>query len=175
MVALTGRRIIFDIEGNDLYPAVSVVHCISAEDADSDDRWHWGPDHLDEAIASLRGAECLIGHNIIAYDLRAIWKVLGGWDNCPLLVDTLITSRFLWQERPGGHSLEAWGKRLKFPKTEFKAFDKYTPEMGEYCNRDVQLNKRVLKELEEEYGSTLTGFQVFDERTLARASSPKDH
>jgi len=29
--------------------------------------------------------------------------------------------------------------------------------------------------LEKEYGATLTGFLVFGERTLARASSPKDH
>src|SRR5690606_9834907 len=35
--------------------------------------------------------------------------------------------------------LEAWGKRLRFPKTEFNDFSKYTPEMEEYCMNDTRL------------------------------------
>ena len=39
----------------------------------------------------------------------------------------------------GGHSLEAWGTRLKFPKSEYNDFSKYTDEMLEYCARDTRL------------------------------------
>lgn len=162
-------RLVFDIEGDGLLPEVTTIWCVSAEDADSDVRYHWGPSQLDEAISTLRAARCLVGHNIIQYDLRAIWKILGQWDTCPQLVDTLVTSRFLNQERAGGHGLASWGQRLNYPKGDFKEFDRYSEEMAHYCDRDVSINKRVLKELEKEHGSTLTGFTIFNERTLHRA------
>lgn len=168
-------RLVFDIEGDNFLPGVTTIWCVSAADADHDVTYHWGPDKLGDAVATLRAARCLVGHNIIQYDLRAIWKVLGFWDTCPDLVDTLVTSRFLHQERAGGHGLEAWGKRLGFPKGDFKDFSKYSEEMGRYCDQDVALNKLVLKELEKEHGATLTGFTIFDQRTLHRASRSTNH
>jgi DNA polymerase-1 len=39
----------------------------------------------------------------------------------------------------GPHSLEAWGLRLNYPKSEFDDFSKFTPEMLKYCQRDVML------------------------------------
>ncbi len=48
---------------------------------------------------------------------------------------------------PGGHSLGAWGERLRDPKGEWNDFSKYTPEMGQYCKQDVKLGKKVFKAL----------------------------
>ncbi len=154
-------RLVFDIEGDELLYHLTTIWCVTTQDADSGEIIHYPPAALDAGIASLREADCLIGHNIIGYDLPAIWKIKGDWESVPLVVDTLLVSRALFPERYGGHSLEAWGERLKFPKLEFKEFDKYTPEMGVYCDRDVALNVKVLEALEKEHEATLTGFKVY--------------
>lgn len=103
-----------------------------------------------------------MGHNIIGYDLPALWKIEGEWDQVPLITDTLTTSRFLNPERPWGHSLEGWGKHLNEPKGDFKEFEKFSEEMLEYCIQDVYLNYKVLLELEKEYGNTLPGFKIYN-------------
>jgi len=57
-------------------------------------------------------------------------------------VDTLILSRLLNPQLEGGHSLKAWGQRLKNNKINFEAedFDNgLTDEMQEYCIQDTKL------------------------------------
>lgn len=104
-----------------------------------------------------------MGHNIIGYDLPALWKIKGEWDTVPLVLDTLVISRALWPERPWGHSLDAWGNHLGSHKIDFHNFDEYSEEMLEYCKQDVRLNYLVLKELEKEYGKQFTrGYHVYN-------------
>jgi hypothetical protein len=125
------------------------------------------PNQLQSMNQRLQQAKTLVGHNILGYDLPAVWKCSGEWKSKPLILDTLVLSRFLHPERYGGHSLAAWGERLNFPKTDFTDFTTYTPEMLEYCKNDVLLNYRVLiellKEFKEKYnGATITeGFSVY--------------
>jgi DNA polymerase I-like protein with 3'-5' exonuclease and polymerase domains len=45
--------------------------------------------------------------------------------------------------RDDGHSLAAWGKRLKFPKMECDNYSEYTEDMLEYCKNDVLLTEKV--------------------------------
>lgn len=72
-------------------------------------------------------------------------------------IDTLILSKLLNNDRPGGHSLEEWGKSLQFYKGFYgkqdNAWDKYTPEMLEYCVNDVKLTTKVYNTLIKEAGN----------------------
>jgi DNA polymerase-1 len=151
----------FDIEGDELLHTVKNIWCIVTQDIDSGEVRQYPPELVDEGIEALKKADMLSGHNIIGYDLPAIWKLKGEWDVVPLILDTLVTSRFLLPERFGGHSLEAWGKRLGHRKIEFSDFSKYTPEMLEYCTGDVGLNVKVYRELEKEHGAAFEGYKVY--------------
>lgn len=153
-------RVIFDIEANGLYHDADTIWCVSAFDGDymfTD----FNPWHLDNAIRYLRQADVLVGHNIIGYDLPTIWKIHGRWHRCPEIIDTLVVSRALNPERKGGHSLEAWGERLGYPKGEQPSFDKYSDEMLEYCQRDVSLTEQVFRKLEDEYGGPLPSYRIY--------------
>jgi hypothetical protein len=154
-------RTVFDIEADGLLFHVSKLWCISTCDINTGEKHHFGPDQIEEGIQYLRKQSCLIGHNIIGYDLPAIWKVEGEWEEVPLILDTLLVSRFLLPERWGGHSLEAWGEKLGYPKGAHDDFSQYTPQMATYCDQDVAVNVKVLEALEKEYGATLEGYKVY--------------
>jgi DNA polymerase-1 len=120
----------------------------------------------------LEECDHLIGHNIIGYDLPAIEKVLGL--NFPLskVSDTLVWSKLFRPTSPqggvfkcgstspadsnyidnrvGGHSLGAWGKRLGKAKLDFDDWSKYSPKMLTYCTQDVELGVEIWKYLEKE-------------------------
>ena len=79
------------------------------------------------------------------------------------MLDTLVMSRLYYphmmdldcRRQPEGlpsrlygrHSLEAWGYRLKFNKGDFgkqeNAWEKYTPEMADYCGQDVRVTGKL--------------------------------
>jgi DNA polymerase I len=89
----------------------------------------------------------LVGHNFIAYDLvmlNRFWSV-----NCPVsrVVDTYVLSQLYNPVFAGGHSLEAWGERLRFPKGDFNDFSRLSKEMVEYCSRDTGLTARLYNRL----------------------------
>ena len=165
------NELLFDIEANGLLqktsdiPEATRVWCVVTEDILTGEIIKYPPEYLEEAIVALRAAECLVGHNIIGYDIPALWKLLGEWDSTPLILDTLVVSRALNPERSGGHSLAAWGERLGYPKIDFHEFSEYTPEMLTYCERDVSLNVAVFrelnKEMESQHGEQLQGYKVF--------------
>lgn len=109
----------------------------------------------------------LIGHNIVNYDLPVlhlcglldyninypdsedIGTVFG--KNCNIF-DTLIWSKLLNADRLGGHSLDAWGKRLGNHKSAFSDWSKFSEEMLEYCIQDTAVNVDVYLELLKEKG-----------------------
>lgn len=169
--------LLFDLEADGLLDSVTQIWCGASVSLPTLSHLHlhegyvapvqWQPTEIPNLIRLLKSAKTLIGHNILGYDLPAVWKCNGDWETKPLILDTLVLSRFLHPERYGGHSLEAWGERLNFAKTPFTDFTTYTPEMLEYCTNDVLLNYRVLiellKEFKEKYnGATITkGFSVY--------------
>ena len=106
------------------------------------------PDQIEKGIEFLAEADTLIGHNIIGYDLPVIKKLMGvDLTKSVKVFDTLVVSRLINPNQEGGHSLEMWGYRLKFHKSEQPDFLNYSKEMLKYCIKDVQLNKRVYEEL----------------------------
>lgn len=87
-----------------------------------------------------------IGHNIIGFD----WPVMQRhfpWLTEPKggLYDTLVVARLLRYatDDDQGHSLEAWGVRLKEPKGSYSDWSKLTPEMTLYCQQDVRVTAKL--------------------------------
>jgi hypothetical protein len=112
---------------------------------------------------ALRKCTELIGHNISTFDLPVL-KLYGVLDYeiafpgkvttlfgkpCKI-TDTLIWSKLLNADRFGGHSLDAWGKRLGNLKGNFKDWSKFSQEMLDYCIQDTAVNVSILQKLIEE-------------------------
>lgn len=151
----------FDCETNGLLDELDTIHCIAIWTDDSHSPTLYEPNEIDKALEVLEQCDELIGHNITGFDLPALSKVYG-WapTHETLLTDTLVMSRLAFSDIAdldyrlksfprklhGSHSLEAWGYRLKFHKGDFgdtTDWAKYTPEMGEYCVRDVEVTKML--------------------------------
>ncbi len=161
-------RLIFDLETNGLLDKVSTIHCIVAYDPDTDTKYRFDPTQIKSGLSLLAEAEELIGHNIMAYDMKALEKVCG-FKYYGKLTDTLVLSRLIWsdlQERDfnahrkgtlpssliGSHSLKAWGVRLGKHKGSFNEttdWKEYTPEMLDYCANDVDVTYELFKKIEE--------------------------
>jgi DNA polymerase-1 len=48
---------------------------------------------------------------------------------------------------PGGHSLEAWGRRLGEPKGDFNDYSQFTSEMLDYCIQDTAVTRLLYLKL----------------------------
>ena len=108
----------------------------------------------------------IIAHNGIKFDFISL-KLFGVLDytvgylgqddtifGIPVkITDTLIRSRLFNPDRYGGHSLDAWGKKLGEHKGNFHNFDSYSDEMVTYCIQDTNVTALIFKELEKEYVS----------------------
>ena len=110
----------------------------------------------------LDNCDLIIMHNGICFDapvLRETWKIT----IMPSQVcDTLVLSRLLSPSLEGGHSLDAWGKRLGFLKGEFNDWDGgLTPEMEEYCIQDTLVTQKLYEHLTSELK-----FNKFDQRSI---------
>ena len=149
----------FDIETNGLLDDLTKIHCIRAFDSEHKLWMRFDADHLpiEAGVKALADADCLVGHNIIAFDVPALQKVYPWFRPKGRLLDTLVYCRLangdvsvtdygLWRQGRlpgqliGRHSLEAWGYRIGALKGDyFKSADwrEYSPEMGDYCERDV--------------------------------------
>ena len=85
-------------------------------------------------------------HNGIGFDVPVINRLLGHTINEKDVVDTLIVSRLINFEISGGHSLDAWGKRLGLHKGDFKDFaGGLTQEMEDYCVNDVAVTVKLFE------------------------------
>lgn len=84
-----------------------------------------------------------IGHNIISFDGIHLSRFCGFTWPFDRTVDTLILSFLYNPALEGGHSLEAYGGRLRYPKVEHTDWSKFTPEMLHRCEVDVDLLELV--------------------------------
>ena len=141
-------NLVFDIETDDLN--ATKIWCIVCQDIDTRKVYKFGPDKIEAGLDLLKEAKTLIGHNIIGFDIPVIKNLYDVDLLSKKIVDTLVLSRLYNPVRDGGHSLETWGFRLKFPKVDFQEFETYSPEMLEYCVNDVKLNSLVHDALNKE-------------------------
>ena len=140
-------RVVIDIEANGLENPTK-VWLVVAKDIDSGEFHIFKPFIGDEEVVGLRKfieeATEVVGHNILEYDLPVLSELCDVRVNSECRVrDTLIISRLVDYSRAPGHSIEAYGEEFGYPKIKFNSFSKYTPEMEEYCVRDVEIGHRV--------------------------------
>ena len=172
-------RLAFDVETDGLLRGLSTIHCLVTQDLDTGEVNRYDDSGRFESVQTginyLECAEELWGHNIVGYDFEAIREVFPYFDPEGKTYDTLILSRLFFTDmldrdfrsRPvnmpaglfGRHSLESWGYRLGVLKSEYGKqlsgdWSTYTPEMLEYCARDVEVSVALAKLFEpklEEY------------------------
>jgi RecA-family ATPase/DNA polymerase I-like protein with 3'-5' exonuclease and polymerase domains len=159
-------RSVFDIETDALN--ATTVHCVVIAELDADCINEYGPTEIDAALAHLARADCLIGHNILGFDLAALRK-LHNWTPAPTctIIDTLIAGRLILPHigdldaeikarshvslgtLHGSYKLEAWGIRLGIPKigADIEDFSTYTLETLPRCVGDVAICKALHRAL----------------------------
>lgn len=135
------KRVLFDIEANDLLDDVTTAHCLVLTDVDTGDVVSCtdsapGFTPMREGLRILSEAEAIYGHNIIGYDLPVLQKLYPDFRWQGTVFDTLVMCRLLFahikdtdylrarrNQLPGrligSHSIEAWGYRLKVKKDDY--------------------------------------------------------
>ena len=133
--------IFLDAETNGLKPSEVWVVVTMQDDVLLE---HYSPESLKSA---LEGDSPVVGHNLLGYDIPVLQRLWGIEIDKERVEDTLVMSRLANPQREGGHSLRAWGERLQFPKGDHRDWSKLSPEMVQYCKRDVELTAAVYEKL----------------------------
>ena len=149
------KRLVFDIETNGLneltisketpVPECTKVWCLCILDIDTEESWEFTTD-MAEGVNMLRGADLIIGHNIIMFDVPILERMYGPIDT--KTYDTLVVSRLMYPDRAnhpfGSNSLKAWGEYLDNYKIEYDlGFEEYNEDMLKYCIQDVVLTRDI--------------------------------
>lgn len=134
-----------DIEADELLEDATRIWCVCVENIETGEQRAFTD--MDSFIQWYDSDYVMVGHNFIAYDLVMLnrhWKA-----GIPItkVVDTFVLSQLYNPTFSGGHSLAAWGNRLKFPKTEFDEWDKFSERMVDYCRNDTALTARLYRKL----------------------------
>lgn len=157
------KKLLFDIETNGLLKDLTKVHCMTIIDTDSGEQWSYKHEDIEKGLEDLYGADTVIGHNILSFDLPALWK-LYRWAPRPGCnrLDTLVVARLLYpnikeedfrrigfpKKLIGSHKLEAWGLRLGEPKSDYQGgWEEWSQEMHDYMEQDGRTTFRLLNHL----------------------------
>lgn len=136
-----------DVEADSLWPSRLWMMCASRMDQ-TEVHSFVGQEAIKRFFDELRGEEVyFVGQNAISYDCIHTERLAGGFARLGNTVDTLVLSYLYDPALPGGHSLAAWGERLRDPKGDFHDWSQYSEEMDRYCQQDVKLGKKVAKAL----------------------------
>lgn len=98
-------------------------------------------------LAGLGNDTYWVGHNAISFDIPILNRLWNTGIVLDSVVDTLVLSRLYDVHMEDGHSLAAWGKRLKMEKLDYSDFSKLTPKMVEYCHKDVDITIQLFTKL----------------------------
>lgn len=138
-------KIVIDIETNLEHDK---IWCVVCRDIDTDVVFTFvKPNNLQSYLDS---ADIIVAHNGIFFDFPVLKRVWGITVKKSQVIDTLVLSRLYNPSLEDGHSLESWGKRLGFLKTEFNDFSKFSQEMLDYCIQDTLVTKQLYLHLERE-------------------------
>jgi hypothetical protein len=158
--------LIFDLETDGLYNDVTTIHCLVIFDTESEETLVFNDNGTKQPVVRgvefLEDADCIVGHNIINYDLCVLRKLYPWFRPSGTIVDTLLLSRLYhsdilkldqtrkWPQMPlklyGRHSLESYGYRLKCYKGDFgktSDWSEWSQEMEDYCVTDVKLTTKL--------------------------------
>ena len=138
---------VIDIETDDLN--ATRVWCIVCRNVETDEVQTFSGATLWDHFRDWSDAHSpiFVGHNLLWFDLPTLNRI--GRLVLPLdrAVDTMVLSYLYHPAMPGGHSLEAWGRRLGNPKGDFNDYSKFTPEMLEYCIQDTAVTRLLYLKL----------------------------
>jgi DNA polymerase-1 len=150
------RKIILDIETNSTHDKIWM--CVTREVGGEVTVWK----EASGLQKYLDSCDLIIMHNGICFDapvLRRSWNITMKQSQ---MYDTLVSSRLLNPSLEGGHSLDAWGQRLGFPKGDFKDWDAgYSAEMEQYCIQDTLVTEKLYLHLTAELKA-----KKFEERSI---------
>ena len=141
-------KAVVDIETDSLN--AKEIHCIVAKKYDTGETRQWVQGECGEFREWSKRIDTFIMHNGISFDAPVLNRLTGSDIRLDQIRDTLIESQLYNPVRDGGHSLEAWGKRLGSEKIEYNDYSHYTPEMLEYCKQDVNVTQKLGMALEKE-------------------------
>ena len=164
--------LVFDLETDGLLNDATKIHCVAIYDSENDRTDVYNDQSPGQGMSSpvvraiqhLEVSDCIVGHNIIGFDIPVIRSIFPWFtppDNC---IDTLLLSRLYhpnmmavdqkhqWRHMPlqlyGRHSLESYGYRLSEYKGNFgKTSDwkEWSQEMEDYCVQDVKVTTQLIK------------------------------
>lgn len=166
-------RYIFDIECNGFLDTVTKLHSLVLMDIDTGlmSSFAYPGEYsslINGEVELLEGATELIGHNVIAFDLPVLQKLMPSLKITAKVTDTLVISRLIHsdlkaEDAPrliaksispklyGSHSLEAWGERLGLHKGNYEGgFEVWSQEMQDYCEQDVKVTQKLYQYLKPE-------------------------
>ena len=164
--------LVFDLETDGLLNDATKIHCVAIYDTENDRTDVYNDQSPGQGMSSpvvraiqhLEVSTCIVGHNILSFDIPVIRSIFPWFtppDNC---IDTLLLSRLYhpnmmavdqkhqWRHMPlqlyGRHSLESYGYRLSEYKGNFgKTSDwkEWSQEMEDYCVQDVKVTTKLIK------------------------------
>ena len=123
------------------------IHCIVARSLTSNKEKVWIEDECQQFAEWSKQIDEFVMHNGVSFDAPILNRLTGSNIKLSQVRDTLIESQLYNPIREGGHSLGAWGERLKFPKGECNDFKFYTEDMLSYCKRDTEITGRLANTL----------------------------
>ena len=162
----TEVSLIFDLETNGLLHEVSTIHCLAIYDFNTKETISYNDQGNEEPIVRgvqrLADADCIMGHNVIGYDIPVLRKLYPWFISPGIVIDTLLLSRLYhsnmievdkkqnWKNMPlklyGRHSLESYGYRLGEFKGSFGKdtdWKNWSQEMEDYCIQDVHVTTKL--------------------------------
>jgi DNA polymerase I len=153
---------VIDIEGNPI-PSTRIWCCVCVNVVTKEVVRLVGEQEVRDWFNAQPRTNKYVGHNILGYDAPTLNRILGTKIALGQLIDTMVMSMLYNPSLDGGHSLEAWGNRLGYPKSKHEDFSGYSEDMLKYCERDTELCRRVffalLKKMQKE-GFTERGLEL---------------
>ena len=147
------KTCIFDVEANSLNP--DKIWCLTAAINNGDGWVQKTTTDYDEMRKFFKGADVIIGHNIVLWDIPHMERLLDIKIEATV-IDTLALSWYLYPNRPK-HGLEMWGVTFGVPKPVVIDWNdpKLLPLYKHRCQEDVKINCKLwdkqLKDLQRIY------------------------
>lgn len=88
-----------------------------------------------------------VTHNGVEFDIPTINRLSKCNIDVRKVIDTFVMSMHYMPTLEGGHSLEAWAKRVGMEKINFNDWSKYSEDMAEYCLQDTRITAEVYTRL----------------------------
>lgn len=154
------HRLHFDVEADGLLDTITKIHCLHAQDLVTKEKFAFGPNEISMGLELLSKADECIAHYGLGFDFPALEKLYSFKPK--KATDSYIISKLMRSSQKdadtelvkagrlpgklhGRHTIEAWGFRLGIQKlhSDIEDWSVYTPEMGERCGSDVDVQSAL--------------------------------